>query len=105
VASQDGTTRTSPRGGARRAAKPKRSLQPKLVLLGVGALAALVAWGILVWAAIDFGRSARDGDSAKWAYLAGASIGAVACLFVCLLLITVLLRRVGILEDNRPHRH
>jgi hypothetical protein len=68
-------------------------------------LAALAAWAVLVWAAIDYGRSARGGDSGKWAYLAGAAVGAVACLFVCLLLITVLLRRVGILKDNRPHRH
>ena len=105
MASQDGTTQSTPRGGARRAAKPKPKLQPKLVLIGIGALAALFTWGVLVWAAIDFGRSARGGDSAKWAYLAGASIGAVACLFICLLLITVLLRRIGILEDHRPHRH
>jgi hypothetical protein len=102
---QEGTTGSTPRGGARRAAKPKRSLQPKLVLIAVGALAALAAWGVLVWAAIDFGRSARGGDSVKWVHLAGAALGAVACLFLCLLLITVLLRRIGILEDNRPHRH
>ena len=100
---------TPPRGGARRAAKPKRSLQPKLVALGLGALAALVAWGVLVWVAVDSGRSARGGDSGKWVYLAAASVGAVVCLFLCLWLCTVLLRRVGILEDNRPqvqtHRH
>jgi hypothetical protein len=104
-----------PRGGARRAAKPKRSLQPRLLLLGLGALAALGAWGFLVWAAIDFGRSARGGDSSRWAYLAVASVGAVVCLFLSLLLVTVLLRRVGILEESErtrsrradkvPHRH
>ena len=59
----------------------------------------------LVWAAIGFGRSARGGESSRWAYLAGASVGAVVCLFLSLLLLTVLLRRVGILEDKRPHRH
>jgi len=91
----------TPRGGARRAPKPKRSLQPRLLLLGLGALASLVAWGFLVWAAIDFGRAARGGDSGRWVYLAVASVGAVACLFLCLLLVTLLLRRAGILEDPR----
>jgi hypothetical protein len=99
----------TPRGGARRAAKPRRRLQPRLVGLGLAAFAALVAWGVLVWLAIDSGRSARGGDSGKWGYLAAASVGAVACLFLCLWLVTVLLRRLGILEDNRPseqpHRH
>jgi hypothetical protein len=98
----------STRGGARRGAKPKRSVRPHLVGLGVGAFVALVAWGALVWSAIHFGRSARGGDSGKWVYLAAASIGAVLCLFVCLWLVTVLLRRAGILADNsepeHPHR-
>ena len=99
----------APRGGARRAAKPKRSLQPKLLALGLGAVAALGAWGLLVWVAIDSGRSARGGDSGGWVYLGVASVGAVACLFLCLWLCTLLLRRVGILEDTRSsrqeHRH
>jgi hypothetical protein len=101
MAGQGGTTRA----GARRAARPKRTVQPQLLLLGLGALVALVAWGFLVWAAIDFGRSARGGDSGAWAFLAVASLGAVACLFLCLWLVTVLLRRIGFLEDKRPHRH
>jgi ABC-type nickel/cobalt efflux system permease component RcnA len=98
----------STRGGARRAAKPKRTLQPRLVGLGVASLAALVGWAVLVWVAIHFGRSARAGESGKWAYLVAASVGAVVCLFVCLWLVTLLLRRLGVLEDNRrpePHRH
>jgi hypothetical protein len=99
----------TPRGGARRAAKPKRTLQPKVLAVGLGALAALAAWGLLVWVAVDSGRSARGGDSGKWVVLALASVGAVVCLFLCLWLCTVLLRRLGILEDPRPrvqtHRH
>jgi hypothetical protein len=98
----------SARGGARRAAKPKRSFQPGLVGLGVAAVVALGAWGVLVWVAIHYGRSARGGDSGKWPYLAAASAGAVVCLFVSLWLVTVLLRRVGVLEEKRPvqtHRH
>lgn len=62
-----------------------------------------MAWGFLVWAAIDFGRTARGGDSGSWAYLAVASVGAVACLFLCLLLLTTLLRRLGVLDDPRRH--
>jgi hypothetical protein len=99
-----GTPPGAPRGGARRAAKAKRSFDPRLLLLALGSVAALVAWGFLVWAAIDFGRSARGGDSGQWAYLAAASVGAVACLFLCLLFVTLALRRVGILEDTKKQR-
>jgi hypothetical protein len=98
----------STRGGTRRAAKPKRSFRPGLAGLGLAALVALVAWGLLVWVAIHYGRSARGGDSGKWTYLAAASVGAVVCLFVSLWLVTLLLRRLGVLEDHRrpahPHR-
>jgi hypothetical protein len=37
--------------------------------------------------------------------MALAALGAVACLFLALWLVTGMLRRVGILEDKRPHRH
>jgi len=99
----------TPRGGARRAAKPKPRLRPELLGLAVGALVALAVWGFLVWLAVDSGRSARGGDSGKWGVLAVASLGAVVSLFVCLWLVTLVLRKVGILEDTRrpeqPHRH
>lgn len=95
----------SSRAGARRAAKPRRRLRPRLLLLGLASVLALVAWGFLVWAAIDFGRSARGGDSGDWFYLAVASVGAVACMFLSLLLVTILLRKVGILEERGPRRH
>ena len=101
MAGQGGTSRA----GARRGARPKRTLEPRLLLLGLGAVVALAAWGLLVWAAIGFGRSARGGDSGDWALLALTSLGAVGCLFLCLWLVTVLLRAVGILEARRPHRH
>jgi hypothetical protein len=109
VGGSQGTPVGTPRGGARRAAKPKRTLRPKLVGLALAAVGALVAWGLLVWVAVDSGRSARGGESGKWVSLAAASVGAVVCLFLCLWLCTVLLRRIGILEDDRPraqpHRH
>ena len=99
----------TPRGGARRAAKPKPRLRPGLLGLTLGALVALAVWGLLVWLAIGSGRSARGGDSAQWGVLAAASLGAVVSLFVCLWLVTMLLRKVGILDDTRrpqqTHRH
>jgi hypothetical protein len=93
------------RKGSRRAAPAKRRFQPALAGLGAASLVAVVAWGFLVWAAISFGRTARGGDSTAWAYLAVASLGAVACLFLGLLLVTMLLRRVGILAERTPRRH
>lgn len=91
------------RAGARRAARPKPQLRLDVVGLAVGSLLALVAWGFLVWAAIDFGRTARGGDSGAWLYLVVASVGAVACLFLCLLLVTLVMRRIGVLDDPRRH--
>jgi len=67
-----------------------------LLLLALGITACLVAWGYLVYAAIDFGSTARGGDSTAWWFLALASVGAVACLFVGLMLVARLLRRLGI---------
>jgi hypothetical protein len=75
------------------------------VLLGLGALLAVVAWGFLVWAAIDFGRAGRGGQTEAWGFLALASLGAVACLFLGLMLGTVLLRRIGIVAAHQPHKH
>jgi RsiW-degrading membrane proteinase PrsW (M82 family) len=46
----------------------------------------LVAWGVLVFAAIEFGRQARSGESTAWTFLGLASAGATACLFVTMIL-------------------
>jgi hypothetical protein len=54
--------------------------------LALGITAAVVAWGYLVYLAIDFGTAARNGDAAGWWLLALATIGAIACLFVGMLL-------------------
>ena len=66
---------------------------------------ALVAWVFLVRAAITFGREARGGDGQAWVFLGIAALGGVACLFLSLMLVTVVLRKVGILEERKPHRH
>jgi hypothetical protein len=58
----------------------------RLLVLALGITATLVAWGFLVWAAIDFGRQARDGESPAWAFLGLATVGATACLFLTMIL-------------------
>jgi hypothetical protein len=54
----------------------------------------VVAWGYLVYLAIDFGTAARDGDAAGWWLLALATVGAIACLFLALMLGTRLVARL-----------
>ena len=57
----------------------------------------MVAWGYLVYAAIDFGTAARSGSgSSAWTFMALACLGAIACLFVGLLLVARLMRALGI---------
>ena len=54
--------------------------------MGAGAVVAALAWAALVWGGIRFGQSARGGDGVAWIFMAIASLGAVACLFVGLML-------------------
>lgn len=68
------------------------------LVLAVAVTAAVVAWGYLVYLAIDFGTSARSGESRAWWYLGIASLGAVLCLFLGLVLVARLLRALGITE-------
>ena len=77
----------SPTAGARSATGP-------LLLLALGITAAVVAWGYLVYLAIDFGTSARDGDAAGWWLLALSTVGAIACLFIAMMLGTRLVARI-----------
>ena len=60
----------------------------------------VVAWGYLVFLAIDFGTAARSGASDGWGLLALASIGAIACLFAGLLFVSRLLRELGITSPD-----
>lgn len=55
----------------------------------------MVAWGYLVYAAIDFGSHARRGESTAWAFLALAAVGAAACLFVALMLASRIVQRLS----------
>ena len=66
--------------------------------LAVGITLCVVAWGYLVKAAIDFGTTARTGKTGStvaWAYLGLASLGAVACLFIGLMLVARIGRALG----------
>ena len=80
-----------------RAARPASSTpssavpRSKALVLALGITATLVAWGFLVFAAIDFGREARSGEPAAWWLLVLATVGAAACLFVTLILGTKVL--------------
>ena len=55
-------------------------------LLSAAVTCTVIAWGLLVFAAIDFGGKARDGEPGNWWFLALATIGAMACMFLAILL-------------------
>ena len=82
---------------APRSARPPRSNDRHAAVYAAGVTFAVVAWGYLVWAAIDFGATARSGNSAAWTFLVLACIGAASCLFAGLMLGVRLLTVVGIL--------
>ncbi|RYP86873.1 hypothetical protein EKO23_07825 [Nocardioides guangzhouensis] len=84
------------RAGARRGPRKKASLDRGALGLALAITALVVAWGYLVKTAVDFGSAARGGESGAWGFLALACAGAAACLFVGLILIARLLRKLGI---------
>lgn len=88
--------------GKRAGARQKRGFRPVLLLLAIGVTGAAVAWGYLVYAAIDFGTSARGGDAQSWWFLGMAAVGAVACLFIGLILVARMSRAVGITKLPGP---
>ena len=95
--------------GKRVGARQKRTFRPVLLALALGVTASAVAWGYLVIAAIDFGATAREGDGAAWGLLALASLGAVACLFLGLVLIGRIVRSLtsppSPPTSGTPHDH
>lgn len=96
-------TRVSPtsgkRVGSRRAARKRSWPTRKTLLLTLAVTLCVVAWGYLVLAAIDFGATARSGESGAWLFLGLACLGATACLFAGLMLGARLLRSLGIIAD------
>jgi hypothetical protein len=93
-------TRVGKHSGER--AEPVALPKRRLLGLALGITATLVAWGFLVWAAIDFGSQARAGESMAWAFLALATIGAAACLLVALILATKVLDTLRGEAEPRP---
>lgn len=102
VTSQAGSS--GKRAGARKGAKQQTKISRTALLLALAITVCVVAWGYLVWLAVDFGAAARGGETGAWALLAIACIGAAASLFVGLLLVVRLLRSLGILAapDTPP---
>lgn len=94
---------TGKRAGSRRGARQPRTLNKAALVIGVGITLCVIAWGYLVYAAIDFGTAARGGsDGSTWAFMGLASLGAIACLFVGLLLVARLMRALGITPPPSP---
>lgn len=88
---------TGKRAGSRRGSRPPRQLNKAVLLLGAAITLCVIAWGYLVYAAIDFGTAAREGSAdSTWAFMGLASLGAIACLFVGLLLVARLMRALGV---------
>ncbi|GAA4682441.1 hypothetical protein [Nocardioides nanhaiensis] len=81
--------------GKRAGQRRRQGFRPEIALLAAGITLTLVAWGYLVVAAIDVGAAARSGEGG-WGWLALSAVGAVACLFVTLMLVARLLRALGI---------
>ena len=83
--------------------EPPRAVdRNRLLKLGIGITLTFVAWGYLVFAAIDFGGQGREGDGSAWAFLAFATIGATACMFAMLILAHKLLATLR--GDGPPPR-
>jgi hypothetical protein len=94
----------APKAPAREGGQSSGRPWAKLFPLALGVTLCVVAWGYLVYAAIDFGATARGGETRAWWFLAMASLGAVVCLFVGLLLVARLMRLVGVTttEEAEP---
>lgn len=91
---------TGKRAGSRRAAPASRRLSRATLAICVGITVCVVAWGYLVYAAIDFGTAGRGGSgSSAWMFMALACLGAIACLFVGLMLVARLSRTLGITRE------
>lgn len=93
---------TGKRAGSRKSAGRPRTPNKAALVIGAAITLCVVAWGYLVYAAIDFGTAAREGSSSAWTFLALACLGAIACLFVGLLLVARLMRALGVTPPDSP---
>jgi len=90
-------------GGRRRAGPAKSPTGPLLSLAAVfgGTAVGALAWFFLVRAAIDFGGEAKNGKGVAWVFMALATIGAIACLVLVLVLVTRGLTMLGVIGRSR----
>ncbi len=79
-------SRVSKHSGTRAARPPAGVPRKQLLLLAAGITATLVVWGVLVFAAIEFGKQGRAGEAQGWIFLTLATVGAAGCLFLTLIL-------------------
>ena len=94
---------TAVTGGKRAGDRTKARIRPDLLGLAVGITFAFGAWAYLVWAAIDFGATARhDGKAGAWGLLVIASLGAMGCLFLAFMLAARLSRALGLTSGPEP---
>ncbi len=94
---------TAVTGGKRAGDRTRARFRPDLLALAVGITFALVAWGYLVLAAIDFGATARHDDKASaWAFLVIAALGGMLCLFLAFMLAVRLSRALGLTAAPEP---
>ena len=82
---------------------PPRRDRTRLLALAGGVTATLVAWGVLVFLAIDLGSTARSGSTSSWWWVALVSAGAALCLFVTLLLGGRLVELLSNAPAETPH--
>jgi hypothetical protein len=95
-----GVTNGSKHAGSRKAprsARSRRTPNGPVAVYAAGITFAIVAWGYLVWAAIDFGATARGGVQGAWFFLVLACVGAACCLFAGLMLGMRLLTVLGVI--------
>ena len=102
IGHNEGVATTGKRAGSRKGVAPPRWLNKSALGLCAAITVCVIAWGYLVYAAIDFGTTARDGSGSAWALMALAALGAIACLFTALLLVARLGRTLGIVAPAEP---
>lgn len=92
------------RAGSRKAPKKQVQFNPRMLAYAGGVTFCVIAWGYLVSAAVDFGGTAREGQSQAWLFLLVACLGAAACLFAGLMLGSRLLTLLGLMAPPEPPR-
>ncbi|MFT4262931.1 MAG: hypothetical protein QM572_06100, partial [Nocardioides sp.] len=95
--------------GKRAGDRPARPLPRRVIALAAGAAVAFTLWVYLVSSAIHFGSRARGGHAGDWWLMGAMTVGAIAALFVALMLGVQAARALGVLpapaaEEPRPPR-